>query len=67
MSSIEDKVCKQIQDRAKVGLEKYGTTMERDDLTFPEWMQHLQEELLDAAVYIEKIKEMTQKDSVIKE
>jgi hypothetical protein len=30
--------------------------MERDDLTFIEWIQHLQEELMDAVVYIEKIK-----------
>lgn len=31
--------------------------MERKDLTFIEWIQHLQEELLDAAVYAEKLKE----------
>jgi len=30
--------------------------MERDDLTFAQWIQHLQEELMDAVVYIEKIK-----------
>lgn len=54
MSKIEDSVCKKIQDRAKVGKEKYGVTMERDDLSFKEWMIHLQEELMDAIVYIEK-------------
>jgi hypothetical protein len=31
--------------------------MERDDLTFAQWIQHLQEELMDAVVYIEKIKQ----------
>jgi hypothetical protein len=54
MSKIEDSVCKKILDRAKVGKEKYGVTMERDDLSFKEWMIHLQEELMDAIVYIEK-------------
>ena len=55
MSKIEDSVCKKILDRAKVGKEKYGTTMEREDLNFKDWMTHLQEELMDAVVYIEKV------------
>jgi hypothetical protein len=54
MSRIEDSVCKKIQNRAKVGKNKYGVTMERDDLSFSKWMIHLQEELMDAIVYIEK-------------
>ena len=54
MSKIEDSVCKKIQDRAKVGKNKYGVTMERGDLSLKEWMIHLQEELMDAIVYIEK-------------
>ena len=57
MSKIEESVCKKILDRANVGKEKYGTTMERNDLTFQEWMTHLQEELMDAIVYIEKLKQ----------
>jgi hypothetical protein len=56
MSKIEQKVIDQINQRAKLGKEKYGTTMERNDLTFMEWMQHLQEEMLDASIYIEKLK-----------
>ncbi len=57
MSKIEQSVCEKILQRAKVGKEKYGTTMERDDLTFQEWITHLQEELMDAIVYIEKLKQ----------
>jgi len=55
MSKIEDEVCEKIQQRAKVGLNKYGTTMERDDLSDLEWMNHLQEELLDGAVYLQRM------------
>jgi hypothetical protein len=43
-------------DRSLVGLQKYGVTTERDDLTLNEWLQHLLEELLDAANYIQAAK-----------
>jgi hypothetical protein len=56
MSSIEEKVIDKIRQRAEVGLAKYGVTMEREDLTRVEWLTHLQEELLDGAVYIERLK-----------
>ena len=40
-------------DRSRVGFKKYGVTTERVDLELVDWLRHLQEELLDAAVYIE--------------
>ena len=55
MSSIEEKVIAEIRQRAKKGEVKYGTTMDRDDLSFVEWVQHLKEELMDAVVYAQKI------------
>ena len=55
MSSIEEKVIDKIRSRAERGWTKYGTTMEREDLSFLEWMVHLQEELMDATIYIQKI------------
>lgn len=61
MSKIEDKVCIKILDRAEVGQKKYGTTMEREDLSKEEWLIHLQEELMDATVYIEKILHVIQR------
>jgi len=57
MSRIEDQVCKKIQGRAEIGLKKYGVTMERTDLSNLEWLVHLQEELMDGIVYIERIME----------
>lgn len=57
MSKIEEQVIDQIRDRAAKGKIKYGVTLERTDLTFLEWLQHLQEELLDAACYVERLKE----------
>jgi len=58
MSKIEDKVVTMIQERAMTGENKYGTTMERSDLSMKEWLTHLQEELLDAAIYVQKLKEL---------
>jgi hypothetical protein len=55
MSKIEESVINKIRSRAEVGLNKYGVTMERNDLSFLQWMKHLQEELMDASVYIERI------------
>lgn len=61
MSRVEEKVIDQIRKRAATGEEKYGVTMERNDLSFVQWIQHLQEELLDAAIYLEKLKEDAKK------
>jgi len=55
MSSIEDTVCDKIQQRAELGKNKYGVTMERGDLKFLDWLVHLQEELMDATVYLQRI------------
>ena len=57
MSKIEEAVARRIIERAEEGKRKYGVTMERSDLTLIEWLQHLQEEIMDAAVYLEKIKQ----------
>jgi hypothetical protein len=57
MSRIEEQVIDFLRTRAETGKRKYGVTMEREDLSFLEWLQHLQEELLDGAVYVEKLKE----------
>ena len=51
-------VCEKIQGRAEVGLRKYGVSVERGDLSLRAWLQHLQEELMDATVYLEKLMSM---------
>lgn len=55
MSKIEFRVCTKITQRAQIGKEKYGTTMERTDLTKLQWLKHAQEEAMDLAVYLEKL------------
>mgnify|MGYP006276545227 CR=1 FL=1 len=46
-----------LKTRMETGYKKYGVTTERTDINLMGWLQHLQEELLDAAVYIERLKD----------
>jgi tRNA A37 threonylcarbamoyladenosine biosynthesis protein TsaE len=59
MDGIVNRVIDLFKKRSERGLKKYGTTLDRNDLTHVEWLQHLQEELMDAALYIEKLKDET--------
>lgn len=61
MSSIEEQVCFKILKRSEVGEKKYGTTMERNDLTKLDWLKHAQEEAMDLAVYLQKLIELEEK------
>ena len=56
MDSNVEKVCNALKKREEKGMNTYGVSTDRTDLTTGEWLQHLQEELMDACVYIEKLK-----------
>lgn len=58
MDKNVEAVVERILQRADIGLRKYGVTTERTDLTREQWLTHLQEELLDAVIYAEKLKQM---------
>jgi hypothetical protein len=52
-----DRVLNRFKERSEVGIKKYSTTLERNDLNVLEWLTHLQEELMDATLYIERLKD----------
>ena len=54
--SIVNSVIGAFIGRSNVGLQKYGTTLDRDDLSILDWIQHAQEEHMDAILYLEKLK-----------
>ena len=56
MDENVENVVSQLRAREERGLSKYGVNTERTDLSTLEWLQHLQEELMGGAVYIEKLK-----------
>ena len=55
--SIVESVISKFQQRSEIGIKKYGKTLDRTDLNFIEWVNHLQEELMDAILYAEKLKQ----------
>lgn len=66
---IESVVDKFIE-RSNVGFKKYGVTLDQDPGDLNVWMTHLQEELMDAVNYIEKLKRVTTEmlqDKIIQE
>jgi hypothetical protein len=56
--SVVTSVIAAFKKRADFGKEKYGTTLDRTDLGFLDWVQHAQEELMDAILYLEKLKSL---------
>ena len=40
--------------RSQLGIQKYGVTLERTDLSLKDWLQHAYEETLDQANYLKR-------------
>ena len=57
VDSIVQSIIQKFIDRAKMGKEKYGTDLDRKDLTHLQWINHAQEELMDGILYLEKLKQ----------
>jgi hypothetical protein len=55
MSQVTEQVINDIKARELKGLETYGTTMDRNDLTQDQWLQHAYEESLDFCIYLKKL------------
>lgn len=55
----QDKVVEAVRadllERSRVGIKKYGVTLERTDLSTEQWLEHIYEELLDAANYTKRV------------
>lgn len=54
-SGTEAQVCADIASRQQKGIAKYGTTVADNPLSFQQWLTHLYEEMLDAAVYAKRL------------
>lgn len=47
-------------ERSKLGIKKYNTTLDRDDLSPIEWLNHAQDEAMDLCLYLERLKRKIQ-------
>jgi len=48
-----EKVVEKLNGRSAVGMAKYGCVTSASNIDIVGWLHHLQEELMDAAVYVE--------------
>jgi hypothetical protein len=56
--SVVQSVINKFKQRSEVGIKKYNTTLDREDLTDKEWINHAQEEAMDLILYLEKLKRL---------
>ena len=54
---VVERVVDKFVSRSDVGFAKYGITLEDDKSNLFAWINHLQEELMDAVLYMQKLKE----------
>ena len=63
---IIEQVINKIKSRSDVGFKKYGVTLSDDEQSLDTWLKHIQEELMDAILYIQAAREELQ-DNVVKQ
>ena len=56
---VVERVVDKFVSRSDVGFAKYGITLQNDKSNIFQWINHLQEELMDAVLYLQKLKETT--------
>ena len=59
-----DTIVEEVKDlydyRSSVGIKKYNTTLEESKQDLDEFLLHLQEELMDATLYIQKLRKLNE-------
>jgi len=43
------------RQREAAGIAKYGTTVDREDLSRLDWLRHAQEEAMDLVLYLQRL------------
>jgi hypothetical protein len=56
--SIVQTIVDKFITRAEFGEKKYGVTLDRDDLSIEDFINHALEEHMDAILYLQKLKSM---------
>lgn len=53
--SVVESIVEQFRERSRIGIQKYGTTLDRKDLNLFDWSEHLKQELMDAILYVQRL------------
>ena len=59
--SVVQSVINKFKQRSEVGIKKYGTTLDREDLTTLNWIEEAQAEAMDFCLYLERLKRQYEK------
>lgn len=70
--TIVEQVRQDLLDRSEVGIRKYNTTLDRDDLSIEDWVEHARQEAMDFSLYLTRLKKdivelQNQFDEVVRE
>lgn len=57
MDTIVASIIGKFRLRSELGKKKYGTDLDRTDLSVLDWINHAQEEHMDAILYLEKLRQ----------
>jgi hypothetical protein len=52
--SVVDSIIDKFIDRATIGKTKYGTDLDRNDLSLEDWLEHSIQEKMDDILYMQK-------------
>lgn len=63
LDSVVTSIIQKFTNRAQFGKQKYGTDLDRKDLSTVEWINHAQEELMDGILYLERLKQEHEQNS----
>ena len=55
---LVQRILNRMAHRSEKGIVKYSNTMETSKKSLFSWISHAQEELLDAVIYLEKVKDI---------
>jgi hypothetical protein len=55
--SVVYRIAELLKTRSETGIRKYGTTLDRTDLSVKQWIDHAIDEALDHALYLQKLKD----------
>jgi len=55
--SVVYRIAQLLKTRSETGIRKYGTTLDRTDLSVKQWIDHAIDESLDHALYLQRIKD----------
>ena len=65
LDSVVTTIIKEFKERSERGKAKYGTDLDRKDLSLLEWIEHAKQEHMDAILYLEKIKQIASAEKII--